>query len=55
MIEMVKKKEDLTRLFGTTWAIWHAKRKAIHEDIFESPLATMAFVNRFLEDLCVSK
>jgi hypothetical protein len=55
MIETVKKKEDLTRLFVSTWAILHVKRKAIHEDIFQSPLDTMSFVNRFLEDLGASK
>jgi hypothetical protein len=54
MIKIVKKK-DLTRLFVTIWAIWHAKRKVIHEEIYQSPPATMAFVNRFLGDLGDSK
>jgi hypothetical protein len=33
------------------WAIWHAKRKVIFEEIYQSPMATVAFVNRFLLDL----
>ena len=35
----------------TLWAIWRSRRKAIHEDIFESPFATHSFVNFFLGDL----
>jgi ribonuclease HI len=35
----------------TLWAIWHAKRKAVHEEIFQSPMATIDFVNKFLGDL----
>jgi hypothetical protein len=50
MIETMKK-EDLVRMLVTLWAIWHAKRKAIHEDVFQIPMATIAFVNRFIEDL----
>jgi hypothetical protein len=33
------------------WAIWHAKRKAIHEDIYQSPLSTKCFVDRYIEEL----
>lgn len=29
--------DDFTRLVVTAWAIWGARRKAIHEDIFQSP------------------
>ena len=50
MIESMKK-EDLVRMLTTLWAIWHARRKAIHEEVFQSPMATTAFVNRFLADL----
>jgi ribonuclease HI len=35
----------------TLWAIWHARRKAIHEDIFQSPLSTHHFVENFLAEL----
>lgn len=37
----------------TLWAIWHARRKAIHEAIFQSPQATNIFIKRFLEDLAI--
>jgi hypothetical protein len=50
MIESMKK-DDLIRMLVTLWAIWHAKRKAVHEEIFQSPMATIAFVNKFLGDL----
>jgi ribonuclease HI len=50
MIESMGK-DDLTRMLVTLWAIWHAKRKAVHEDIYQSPMATMGFVNNFLSDL----
>jgi hypothetical protein len=50
MIETMKK-GDLIRMLVTLWAIWHARRKAIHEDVFQSPMATISFVNRFLADL----
>jgi hypothetical protein len=45
------KKDDLIRMLVTMWAIWHAKRKVIFEEIYQSPMATVAFVNRFLLDL----
>jgi hypothetical protein len=45
------KKEDLIRMLVTLWAIWHAKRKVIFEDIYQCPMVTVAFVNRFLLDL----
>jgi hypothetical protein len=37
MIETMKA-DDLTRMLVTLWAIWHAKRKAIHEEIYQSPM-----------------
>nr|TKW19887.1 hypothetical protein SEVIR_4G049000v2 [Setaria viridis] len=33
------------------WAIWHAKREAIHENMFQSPLSTHCFVERFVAEL----
>jgi hypothetical protein len=50
MIETMKK-TDLIRMLVTMWAIWHAKRKAVHEEVYQSPSATVTFVSRFLEDL----
>jgi len=43
--------EDLVRLTVTMWAIWYARRKAIHEEMFQSPLSTHNFIDRFLSDL----
>lgn len=35
----------------TLWEIWTARRKAIHEDVFQSPLATHGFVQIFISEL----
>jgi len=43
--------QEITRVVVTLWAIWHARRKAIHESIFQSPLSTHSFVERFISDL----
>jgi len=37
------------------WAIWYARRKAIHENIFQSPLSIHNFVNNYEYDLLASK
>ena len=34
------------RILITCWAIWHARRKVIHEGVFQSPLSIMAKVNQ---------
>ena len=34
---------NLVRLVVTLWAIWHAKRKAIHEGIFPKPVVHPQF------------
>jgi hypothetical protein len=34
----------------TVWAIWTARRKAIHEDIFQSPLLRYGFVNTYIQE-----
>jgi ribonuclease HI len=43
--------EEWTRVLVTLWAIWHARRKAIHENQFQSPLSTHMFVERFIDDV----
>ena len=43
--------EDLVCLTVTMWAIWYARRKVIHEEMFQSPLFTHNFIERFLSDL----
>jgi ribonuclease HI len=45
------KHDDLTKVLVTLWAIWHARRKAIHEQIFQSPLSVHMFVESFVSDL----
>lgn len=46
--------EDFVRATVTLWAIWTARRKAIHEQIFQSPLTIFGFVNSFLADLKIA-
>jgi hypothetical protein len=43
--------DQFTRLTVTLWAIWTARRKAIHEEIFQSPLSTHTFINSYLLEL----
>jgi ribonuclease HI len=43
--------EELIRCLVTIWAIWYARRKAIHEDVFQSPLSTHLFVESFIREL----
>ena len=38
-------------MFVTLWAIWHARRKAIHEHVFQSQLSVHCFVENFISDL----
>jgi hypothetical protein len=35
----------------TLWAIWTCRRKAIHEEVFQSPLSTNGFVNSYIKKL----
>lgn len=43
--------QDFVKVLVTLWAIWTARRKAVHEDIFQSPLSTYSFITRYLQDL----
>ena len=43
--------EDFTQLIVTMWAIWHARRKVIHEGIFQTPFATHSFITIYLSKL----
>ena len=47
--------DDLVRVVVTLWAIWYARRKAIHEQNFQSPLSTHCFVSRFIAELGLVK
>jgi hypothetical protein len=43
--------DERPRVFVTLWSIWHARRKALHEQIYQSPLLVHCYVNQFLSDL----
>ena len=43
--------EDVVRVAITLWAIWFARWKAIHEDVYQSPLSTHNFVGRLVLEL----
>ena len=43
--------EQLIRMCVTLWAIWHARRKAIHEGVFQSPLSVHGFLESFNSEL----
>jgi hypothetical protein len=43
--------DQLIRMCVTLWAIWHARRKVIYEDTFQSPLSTHFFVQSFISHL----
>jgi hypothetical protein len=53
MMETLKL-EEFTRMVITLWALWHARRKMIHEDLLQSPLSTHHFIESFIQDLYVS-
>lgn len=45
---------DLARVLVTMWSIWWARRRASHDNEFQSPqspLLTMSFITRYLQDL----
>lgn len=42
---------QLIKFVVTLWAIWTARRKAIHEAIFQSPHAIFSFVKSFISEL----
>lgn len=44
---------EFTQILLTLWAIWLARRKAIHESIFLSPLSTHSFVIKLMAELQV--
>ena len=43
--------EHFTKMIVTMWAIRKARRKAIHEEIIQSPFSTDMFINSFLSEL----
>lgn len=41
------------RLVVTLWAVWLARRKSVHEDIFQASMATNVFIKSYMEELAV--
>jgi hypothetical protein len=36
------------------WALWLARRRAIHDEEFQDPLSTWGFITRYLDEIQVS-
>ena len=47
--------DDFAQVAVTLWAIWYARRKMIHEEVFQSPLSTHLFIENYLRDLVFLK
>lgn len=47
--------KQYTLLVVTLWAIWRAKRKAIYEDIFQSPESINEFIISYINDLSLTE
>ena len=45
------KQDEITRVVVRLWAIWFARRKAIHENQFQSLFSTHTFVEWFIGEL----
>ena len=45
------KQEEFISVLTTLWAIWWARRKAIHEEEFQSPISTHSFIQKYINDL----
>lgn len=43
--------QSFTKMIVTLWVVWYARRKAIHEGIFQSPMQTSSFVTSYLNEL----
>ena len=43
--------EEFIKILLTLWAIWGARRKAIHESIYQSPVTIHGFVTSLIADL----
>jgi ribonuclease HI len=39
----------------TYWTIWHTRRKAIHEEVFQSPFSTVAIIRRLIQEMEITK
>lgn len=46
--------EEFVKVLVTLWSIWWVRRKAIHEERFQSPLTTLSFITSYLGDLAAA-
>lgn len=44
---------EFTKMIITLWVIWAARRKAIHESIFQSPEQIHRFVESYIAERCL--
>ena len=51
----LQSQDELTRVTVTLRAIWYARRQAIHENIYQSPISTHCFVSKFVSELQATK
>ena len=42
---------EFTQVAVTMWALWHSRRQALHENIFQSPLSTHGFISKYIREI----
>ena len=42
---------EFIHVLTTLWAIWYSRRQALHEHIFQSPLANHHFIIKYIQEL----
>lgn len=48
------KQDELAVVLVTLWALWWARRRAIHDEEFQDPLSTWGFITRYSDEIQVS-
>ena len=43
--------KEVVQILVTMWSIWWTRRRAIHDDQYQSPMSTSVFITKFLGDL----
>ena len=52
-LQTTTKKEDYVKALVALWAVWWVRKRAIHEQEFQSPLSTLCFINNYLAELAL--
>jgi hypothetical protein len=47
-------RDDFAKVAVTLWAIWFARQKIIHEEVYQSPLSMHLFIENYLRDLSLT-